>query len=107
MYDKLYPYSAFPKHIEGPTVWRPEDYADNPERWVHQFSEEELEEFSEAADRFLESGLSLTGITKDNFPLPKLAPFLATVRRELLNGKGFVCEFPLSWFLTCRLMVSW
>lgn len=57
---------------------------------MHHFSEAELEELSEAADKFVELGLPLTGITKENFPLPKLAPALATMRRELLNGKGFI-----------------
>jgi hypothetical protein len=90
LYDQVYPYSAFPKKIEGVTVWRPEDYADHPERWVHQFSDEEIAELSNTADKFLAAGTPLTGITKDNFPLPGLAPSLSSVRRELLNGKGFI-----------------
>ncbi|KAK9426271.1 putative TauD/TfdA-like domain-containing protein [Seiridium unicorne] len=89
-YDQLYPYSAFPKRIEGPTVWNPEDYSNNPERWVHQFSEEEIAELSGAADKFMELKLPLTGINKDNFPLPGLAASLASMRREMLNGKGFI-----------------
>ncbi|KAJ8120086.1 hypothetical protein ONZ43_g3113 [Nemania bipapillata] len=90
LYDQIYPYSAFPKHIEGPTVWQPEDYANNPERWVHQFSASEIEEISQAADNFITSGLPITGITKQNFPLPGLESNLAAMRRELLNGKGFM-----------------
>lgn len=90
LYDQIYPYSAFPKHIEGSTVWRPEDYANNPERWVHQFSPSETEEISQAADNFIASGLPITGITKQNFPLPSLDSNLAAMRRELLNGKGFM-----------------
>jgi len=90
LYDQIYPYSAFPKHIEGPTVWRSEDYADNPERWVHQFSAAETEEISRAADNFIASGLPITGITKENFPLPTLQANLASMRRELLDGKGFM-----------------
>jgi len=31
-------YSEFPKEITGETVWKQEDYANNPERWVHVFS---------------------------------------------------------------------
>ncbi|GAP85516.1 putative taurine catabolism dioxygenase protein [Rosellinia necatrix] len=90
LYEQIYPYSAFPKHIEGPTVWRPEDYANNPERWVHQFSVTETEEISRAADNFIASGLPITGITKQNFSLPSLENNLAAMRRELLNGKGFM-----------------
>ena len=36
------------------------------------------------------SGESLTGITKANFSLPKLAGSLAAMRQEMLNGKGFI-----------------
>lgn len=90
LYDQIYPYSAFPKHIEGSTVWRPEDYANNPERWVHQFSAAEIDEISRATDDFIASGLPITGITKENFPLPGLESNLAAMRRELLNGKGFM-----------------
>jgi hypothetical protein len=90
LYDQIYPYSDFPRHIEGPTVWRAEDYADNPERWVHQFSTAETEEISRAADNFISSGLPITGITKENFPLPTLQANLASMRRELLEGKGFM-----------------
>ncbi|KAI1095377.1 Clavaminate synthase-like protein [Rostrohypoxylon terebratum] len=90
LYDQVYPYNAFPKRIEGPTEWKAEDYANNPERWVHQFSEEEIAEISKTADEFIKLGLPLTGISKENFPLPGLAASLASVRRELLNGKGFI-----------------
>ncbi|KAI1106798.1 Clavaminate synthase-like protein [Jackrogersella minutella] len=90
LYDQVYPYSAFPKRIEGPTEWKAEDYSNNPERWVHQFSEDELAEISKTADDFIELGLPLTGISKDNFQLPGLESALNTMRRELLNGKGFI-----------------
>ncbi|KAI9846907.1 MAG: hypothetical protein M1837_003519 [Sclerophora amabilis] len=94
LYDQLRPYSDFPKQITGPTVWEARDYVgdgtEKRERWTHQFSEEEIEELSGAADEFLASGRTLTGITQDNFHLPKLATFLSEVREDLLNGKGFI-----------------
>ena len=90
IYSRLRPYSNFPKEISGPTVWKAEDYRDNPERWTHVFSDEEIAELSKAADDFISSGTPLTGITKALFPLPKLGAFLGTVNKELLNGKGFI-----------------
>lgn len=90
LYDQLRPYEDFPKEITGPTVWKAEDYRNNPERWTHVFSDEENAEISAAADRFLESGTPLTGITKDNFQLPEFSKFLEPLRKELLNGKGFI-----------------
>lgn len=90
LYDQLYPYSAFPKSISGPTVWSAEEYAAHPERWTHVFSEAEIEELSTAADQFIAQGQPLTGINPGNFALPTLSASMAAVRNEILNGKGFI-----------------
>jgi len=90
LYDALRPYSAFPKTITGPTVWRREDYVDRPERWVHPFSDSEIAELSSAADAFIAAGHQLTAISKSNFSLPTLGPVLSALRDDLLNAKGFV-----------------
>ncbi|CAK1359468.1 hypothetical protein CB0940_05671 [Cercospora beticola] len=89
-YDQLKSYEEFPQEITGETVWKAEDYQNNPERWVHRFSEEEIAEVSKAADDFLASGTPMTGITKAKFPLPNMAHFLEPMRKEILNGKGFI-----------------
>lgn len=62
--DHLYPYSAFPKEISGPTLWKREDHVDSPEKWTHTFTVEEVKELGEAADQFIERGIPLTGISK-------------------------------------------
>lgn len=90
IYERLRSYEDFPKDITGPTVWEAAEYKDNPERWTHPFSQEEIKELSTAADRFIAAGHPLTGITKELFPLPKLSGFLGTLRNELSNGKGFL-----------------
>lgn len=64
IYDQLKPYSAFPKEITGPTVWKAEDYKNNPERWTHPFSEDEVQELGQAADKFISDGTPLTGISQ-------------------------------------------
>ncbi|KAH8815137.1 hypothetical protein F5884DRAFT_165741 [Xylogone sp. PMI_703] len=90
LYDQLRPYADFPKEITGETVWKAEDYKNNPERWVHVLSAEEVEELSEVSDKFIADNIPLTGISKDNFKLPKLSSLLTAIRSELLNGKGFI-----------------
>nr|POE92409.1 hypothetical protein CFP56_69656 [Quercus suber] len=68
-YKLLRPYGEFPQEITGATVWKPEDYKNNPETWVHPFSDAEITEMGKAADDFIAS---------------------ASLRSELLNGKGFL-----------------
>ncbi|KAL4756378.1 TauD/TfdA family dioxygenase [Aspergillus foveolatus] len=83
------PYDEFPKQMTGPTVWDAAEYRDSPERWTHSFTDEENAEISAAADRFIDSGTPLTGITRTLFPLPVLSARLDALREDLLNGKGF------------------
>lgn len=90
LYDLLRPYSAFPRKITGPTAWTKADYENHPEQWTHYFSEAEIAEIGGAADAFIASGTPLTGISRDGFPLPVFSEFLGPLRRELIDGKGFV-----------------
>lgn len=90
LYDVLKPYSEFPKEITGRTVWKRDDFINNPEKWVHPFTDEEVAELSATADAFIASGTPLTGISKENFVLPKLGKVLTDLREDLLNGKGFI-----------------
>ena len=89
IYSKLKSYDDFPNEITGPTVWKAEDYQNNPDRWVHWLSEEEKAELGAVADAFIASGLPLTGISKDNFPLPTMSRLMEEIREDVLNGKGF------------------
>lgn len=93
IYSQLYPYSAFPKQIPttAPTYWESADYASNPSLWQHPFSDDELTSLSQAADDFIAQNLPITGINPSNFHLsPTLKASLASMRNELLNGKGFL-----------------
>ncbi|OAX79091.1 hypothetical protein ACJ72_06591 [Emergomyces africanus] len=90
IYEQLKPFSEFPKEITGRTVWKAEDYKNNSEKWTHRFSEAEIAELSQASDAFLAAKIPLTGISKNNFALPKLSPFLAELREDIINGKGFI-----------------
>jgi len=60
----LRPYSDFPKVITGESVWKAEDYVNNPERWVHVFNDEEIDELSAVADKFIADKIPLTGMSK-------------------------------------------
>ncbi|KAE8153443.1 hypothetical protein BDV25DRAFT_149506 [Aspergillus avenaceus] len=90
LYDHIRPFDKFPKEISGPTVWKPEEYRDQPEKWTHRFTPEEIAELSATADEFLAQKIPLTGISKNNFPLPNLAKRLTELRADLIDGKGFI-----------------
>lgn len=62
--EYIAPFEKYPKEITGPTVWKAEDFRDNPEKWTHWFTSEELEELSRTADEFIAKGIPLTGISK-------------------------------------------
>ncbi|KAH7141851.1 hypothetical protein EDB81DRAFT_899231 [Dactylonectria macrodidyma] len=89
VYSAIQPYDRFPKEITGPTAWQPQEYRNNPEKWTHSFTEEEVAEIEAAADAFIESRLPLTAITKDHFKLPKLAILMQELRKKLIDGQGF------------------
>ena len=64
VYNAVRPYHEFPKKIVGPTVWKAADYRDNPGRWIHHFTPEEVAEINAAANWFIAADIPLTGITK-------------------------------------------
>lgn len=64
IYSLVRSYADFPKTLTGPTVWKAEDYRENPELWTHHFTAEDIVEISDAADQFTQTGTSLTGISK-------------------------------------------
>ena len=83
LYSLLKQLEQFPIEISGATVWEAKDYANNPERWIHRFSQNEITELSKAADDFSASGIPLVGIAK--------------VRTDTQT-----CHFRASYQVTCR-----
>lgn len=73
-------------------MWEAGAYKNNPERWIHRFTDTEIEALSDAADAFVaKDTVPLTGISSTTFSLPAdLSAFLQSVRTEILNGKGFI-----------------
>ena len=90
LYEKIIPFSSFPKEITGPTVWNRDDFQNSPDKWVHRFTPAEIEELSTASDAFLANKTPLTGISKTTFKLSTMSGLLFNLRDDLLNGKGFI-----------------
>lgn len=64
IYSLIKPYEEFPREITGQTVWKAEDFKNNPEKWTHSFTDSEIVEIGAAADSFIEAGYPLTGMAK-------------------------------------------
>lgn len=75
--------------LTGPATWRGVDLADDTS-WIHHLSADMVAELDAALAEVKRRGLSFPNITKDDFPLPTLAPVLHGIAEELENGRGFL-----------------
>ena len=62
--NQLVHFEGFPRKINGSTVWKAQEMADDPQRWVHQWTETELQQLLGAVESFIDSGVPLTEISK-------------------------------------------
>jgi hypothetical protein len=58
--------------------------------WIVRRTPAQIDELERAADAAAARGLGLDAVTREDFPLPTLAPIIAAWTRELLHGRGFV-----------------
>lgn len=75
--------------VVDPAGWIPEELTATGD-WICTLSAADIGEIADAARAFAACGGDLTGMTKDRFPLPRLAAVLHDVRHELLDGRGIV-----------------
>lgn len=74
--------------ITGPSAWYGADMAKSGE-WIRALSPREVDEIDAALSAAKRKNLSILDISRDEFPLPTLAPALDGIRDELLRGRGF------------------
>ena len=74
--------------IAGRSAWHGSELAKD-RSWIYTFSAAELDELDAALQHVLAKGTPLLQITRDDFPLPQLAPVLAQQLAELHSGRGF------------------
>ncbi len=78
-----------PPPIEGAAAWRGKDLAGSTE-WIERLSAADNEEIGAAARQALDAaGGDIAKIRAEDFPLPTLAPRIAKVAKDLLDGRGF------------------
>ena len=75
--------------VADPAGWSAAEDA-NTEEWIYHLSDGEIAELLDAVGRVESRGLDIMDVARDDFPLPTLAPALAEIRVELLDGRGYV-----------------
>ncbi|MDP6390168.1 MAG: TauD/TfdA family dioxygenase [Alphaproteobacteria bacterium] len=85
--------------IEGPGVWYGPDIEDRDD-WAYTLSEAERNEVVAAMRDAKARGLEIGDIAKSDFPLPTLGSKIEELRREVIDGRGFVLlrGFPVEGF---------
>ena len=76
--------------IQGPSAWTGAEMRQREAEWTYRLSPAELDEIDAAVAAVRARGLDLAHIGRDDFPLPTLGPVLDRLRREVLDGRGFV-----------------
>ncbi|MCX4792406.1 MULTISPECIES: TauD/TfdA family dioxygenase [unclassified Streptomyces] len=74
--------------VQSLADWRGEEFTGGTERKL-SLTEVHQAEVIAAVDAVDAAGLALTDISRENFPLPTLGPFLKRLTTELMDGRGF------------------
>lgn len=77
-----------PERISGPAAWYGPAMAARTE-WLEVLTPAESAEVAAAAERLAARDIDIAAIHSNDFPLPLLAPRLAHIRGDVLEGRGF------------------
>ncbi|MCX7273278.1 MAG: TauD/TfdA family dioxygenase [Burkholderiales bacterium] len=77
-----------PDPIAGPSAWYGPAMAERGD-WLETFDADDLVEIESAVRPLAEGDADIAAIGRADFPLPRLAPRLARMLDELLEGRGF------------------
>lgn len=75
--------------LETPATWRGPDLQRSA-GWIQTLNDAEVADLESALAAARKSGRAMTALTRDDFPLPVLAPAIARWMHALQHGRGFV-----------------
>lgn len=75
--------------VSGPAVWTAAELAARG-GWLHVLRPDEVAELSAAADAVAAAGVDLRALDAGRFELPRFGSVLAGLRRQIVDGMGFV-----------------
>jgi hypothetical protein len=76
--------------VRGPSAWIGAELKTREAEWSYRLSPAELDEIDAAVELVGARKLDLAEIGRADFPLPTLGPVLDRLRREVVDGRGFV-----------------
>jgi hypothetical protein len=76
--------------LGGAAAWRGPDLGQRPAEWTVVLTPAQIAELERARDAVRAKHLGLGEMRREDFPLPELAPEIATWSRELADGRGFL-----------------
>ncbi len=74
--------------VDSSFAWHGAEMAAHPDRWSQVFSASEVQELTDSAKRYIDSGHDIAAMTVQDVPLPLLADKLKDLQRCLLHGVG-------------------
>jgi len=74
--------------IIGPTAWKAAEMRARTD-WIHVLTEAEIADLDRALRAVQARGLAMADVTRDDFRLPVLAPYLADLEKTVRTGRGF------------------
>jgi len=86
--DTMIRVETLPPPVDGPAVWYGPETAKRTD-WVHVLSGADVAEIRAAMRPLVDREADIARITKVDFPLPTVAPKLAAISREVIEGRGF------------------
>jgi hypothetical protein len=92
--ELIAPYSAFPKEIIGPTVWKREDFINDTSRWQHRWTPELIDQLEESYKAFSARGVELPEINK--------VSSMSTIQRYQLTVIDYIPAQPFGSHLLRR-----
>ncbi|MEM9332870.1 MAG: TauD/TfdA family dioxygenase [Pseudomonadota bacterium] len=74
--------------IRGPAAWLGKDMSANPEKWLVNLSQDQIDDLENAARYYLSLGKDIGEITKADFPLSHFGTHLDHLREKLIHREG-------------------
>ena len=76
-------------HIDHPSAWKSIDFKSNDD-FARDLEPRHIKALDLALNQVREAGLGIYHITKANFPLDDIQDFVNRIKRELMDGRGFL-----------------